>query len=76
MNTTFLGFFRPPRCSSFCLSLAVVATLYLALVAQYLTRAAQGQNEQKPAFQYQLGDIRVSIPSADEPRVKSFGPNR
>ena len=28
----------------------------------------------KPEFQYQSGDIRVSIPSADEPRVKTFGP--
>lgn len=28
----------------------------------------------KPEFQYQSGDIRVSIPTADEPRVKAFGP--
>lgn len=28
----------------------------------------------KPAFQYKSGDIRVSIPTADEPRVKQFGP--
>lgn len=29
----------------------------------------------KPAFQYESGDIRVSVPSADEPRVAAFGPN-
>lgn len=28
----------------------------------------------KPAFQYKSGDIEVSIPTADEPRVKAFGP--
>jgi len=28
----------------------------------------------KPEWQYQLDDVRVSIPSADEPRVKTFGP--
>jgi squalene-hopene/tetraprenyl-beta-curcumene cyclase len=27
----------------------------------------------KPDFQYQSGDILVSIPSADEPKVKAFG---
>lgn len=27
----------------------------------------------KPAFQYQSGDIQVSLPSADEPRVAEFG---
>jgi squalene-hopene/tetraprenyl-beta-curcumene cyclase len=35
---------------------------------------AHGQNAAKPAFQYQTGDIRISMPSADEPRVKEFGP--
>lgn len=29
---------------------------------------------QKPAFQYEVGEVRVSIPTADEPRVKQFGP--
>lgn len=29
----------------------------------------------KPEFQYKLDDVRVSIPSADEPRVKAFGPD-
>ncbi|WP_425613927.1 hypothetical protein NA78x_003773 [Anatilimnocola sp. NA78] len=35
---------------------------------------ARGQTASKPAFQYQSGEIRISIPSADEPRVKQFGP--
>lgn len=28
----------------------------------------------KPAFQYQTEGIQISIPTADEPRVKAFGP--
>lgn len=48
-------------------SLAALATLVMAV-----TGGAQGQV--KPAFQYQSGDIRVSVPTADEPRVKVFGP--
>lgn len=28
----------------------------------------------KPPFQYEVGDTRVSIPTAEEPRVKEFGP--
>jgi squalene-hopene/tetraprenyl-beta-curcumene cyclase len=35
---------------------------------------AQAQTPAKPAFQYELGETRVSIPTADEPRVKAFGP--
>jgi squalene-hopene/tetraprenyl-beta-curcumene cyclase len=35
---------------------------------------AAAQTNSKQAFQYQSGDIRVSIPTADEPRVKEFGP--
>jgi squalene-hopene/tetraprenyl-beta-curcumene cyclase len=35
---------------------------------------ASAQTNPKPAFQYQSGDIRVSLPTADEPRVKAFGP--
>jgi squalene-hopene/tetraprenyl-beta-curcumene cyclase len=39
-----------------------------------LNAFAHAQNAPKPDFQYQSGDVRVSIPSADEPRVKTFGP--
>ncbi len=42
------------------------ALLLLALTAGCLAAA-------KPEFQYQSGDIAVSIPTADEPRVASFG---
>jgi squalene-hopene/tetraprenyl-beta-curcumene cyclase len=66
MNTTSIGLFCFPRGSGFRLGLAAWATFSLTVVAH-------GQNAPKPAFQYQLGDIRVSIPSADEPRVKTFG---
>ena len=51
------------------LSLAAAAFAICALAA-----TASGQTKGKPAFQYQSGDIRVSIPTADEPRVKAFGP--
>ena len=51
----------------------------VALAIHFLSVASYGQT-QKPAakkyaeFQYELGDIRISIPSADEPRVQVFGP--
>ena len=45
----------------------------VALAIHSLSAASYGQT-QKPAFQYELGDTRISIPSADEPRVKVFGP--
>jgi squalene-hopene/tetraprenyl-beta-curcumene cyclase len=53
-------------CLRFFLGLAALATFSLAGLAH-------GQDPQKPAFQYQLDDVRVGIPSADEPRVKEFG---
>jgi squalene-hopene/tetraprenyl-beta-curcumene cyclase len=66
MNTIAVGLWCLPR--GWRLRLAVTAcTTFL------LTAFAHGQNASKPEFQYQSGDIRVSIPSADEPRVKAFG---
>ncbi len=59
-----LRFFRR---AAFQLGLAALAIFSLIV-------AAHGQTPPKPAFQYELGDIRVSVPSADEPRVKAFGP--
>jgi len=32
------------------------------------------QGASKPAFQYESGSIRVSIPTPEEPRIKQFGP--
>lgn len=45
----------------------------VALAIHSLSIASYGQT-QKPAFQYELGDTRISIPSADESRVTVFGP--
>lgn len=52
------------------LSLALLGVL---AVGQALS-AEEPKPKPKPTFQYESGDIRVSIPTADEPRVKSFGP--
>ncbi len=62
-SARFLRRGRPP--------LVKVAGLALATVAFASTASAQGGS--KPAFQYESGDIRVSVPTADEPRVKQFG---
>jgi squalene-hopene/tetraprenyl-beta-curcumene cyclase len=57
--------------------------LLLLLTRAWITRllagcllapAAHAQSRPKPQFQYESGDIRVSLPAADEPRVASFGP--
>lgn len=65
MNTGRFGF----STSSFpCLVLVAATTTWLLNVAAY------GQNSRKPAFQYELDDVRVSIPTADEARVEGFGP--
>jgi squalene-hopene/tetraprenyl-beta-curcumene cyclase len=61
MTRTYFGCFRFSGCSS---SRFVMATLSI-----FLAVVAHGQE-----FQYQLDDVRFSIPSADEPRVKTFGP--
>ncbi len=45
-----------------------------ALATFFLAATVHGQGSLKPAFQYELGDIRISIPSAEEPRMKEFGP--
>ena len=45
-----------------------------AILISVLSSTAFAQPKPKPAFQYQSGDIRVSIPTADEPRVQQFGP--
>lgn len=35
---------------------------------------ACGQGTRTPAFQYELDDVRIPIPTSGEPRVKAFGP--
>ncbi len=41
--------------------------------ALLLAMAAVAAERPRPGFQYESGDIRVSLPVADEPRVKEFG---
>ncbi|MFM2141891.1 MAG: hypothetical protein RLZZ476_435, partial [Verrucomicrobiota bacterium] len=48
----------------------VLAVLFVPSVLLAATTPAP---KPKPAFQYESGDIKVSIPTADEPRVKQFG---
>jgi squalene-hopene/tetraprenyl-beta-curcumene cyclase len=57
---------------TFCQSSSVALLTMLAMLTQSL--AAYGQATNKPEFQYESGEIRVSLPSADEPRVTAFGP--
>jgi squalene-hopene/tetraprenyl-beta-curcumene cyclase len=47
---------------------------FALLVGLAFAFAAHAADKPKPKFQYESGDIRVSIPTADEPRVKVFGP--
>ncbi len=48
--------------------------LLVTLLAINLAAAQTPAKKPRPEFQYQSGDIRVSLPTADEPRVKAFGP--
>ncbi|GEP43453.1 squalene--hopene cyclase [Brevifollis gellanilyticus] len=48
--------------------------LFLALLGLLAAVQASFAEEPKPEFQYQSGDIRISLPTADEPRVAAFGP--
>jgi len=58
---------RPTSLRSFVTALAAVISLVLLAVE------GRAQGKGKPTYQYESGDIRVSIPTADEPRVKTFG---
>lgn len=49
-----------------------IALVFL-LAPVVLLAAETPPKKPKPAFQYESGDIKVSIPTADEPRVKQFG---
>ena len=67
MNTTAFGLGCLPHGSGLRFFLAAWATFSLSAFAH-------AQNAPQPAFQYQSGDIHVSIPWADEPRAATFGP--
>ena len=60
----------PRRCPAFRFLVAVSATAFAGFAT---AESARGQDQAKPAFQYESGDIRVSLPTANEPRVTSFG---
>jgi squalene-hopene/tetraprenyl-beta-curcumene cyclase len=51
-----------------------LVTLFLFAVSGSLFSCgfAWGQDAKKPKWQYQTDDIRIAIPTADEPRVKAF----
>ncbi len=54
----------------------VDGTWGFALLAIFsVSQGAFGQANNKPAFQYLSNDIRVSLPSENEPRVTVFGPS-
>jgi squalene-hopene/tetraprenyl-beta-curcumene cyclase len=53
-------------------SLGIVAAA--AWLSHFIAPSALGQAKPPPQFQYESGDIRVSLPSAEEPRVAGFGP--
>jgi squalene-hopene/tetraprenyl-beta-curcumene cyclase len=50
------------------------SSLFVLFTSTALFAADAPKPKPKPAFQYESGDIHVSIPSADEPRVAQFGP--
>lgn len=49
---------------------SVLAVLFVPVV---LHAVETPPRKPKPAFQYESGDIRVSVPTADEPKVAKFG---
>src|SRR4051812_7499278 len=65
MNTTAVRVCCLLRRSGLRLAVAAWATFSLSAFVHAQTP--------KPAFQYESGDFRVSIPLADEPRAKVFG---
>ena len=67
MNIPRRGRFGLSACFTPCLVLVTVTTTFT------LTVAAYGQDSRELSFQYQLDEVRVSIPTANEPRVETFG---
>ena len=48
---------------------------FLLLTTSMAFAADTPKSKSKPEFQYQTAGIRVSLPTADEPKVKAFGPD-
>lgn len=49
--------------------------LFLLLTTSVAFAADAPKPKAKPEFQYQTAGIQVSLPTADEPKVKAFGPD-
>jgi squalene-hopene/tetraprenyl-beta-curcumene cyclase len=49
-------------------------TIRILLLAASVCTFTAVVHAQKPEFQYKVGETQISIPTADEPRVKEFGP--
>ena len=49
------------------------SALAVLFVPSLLVAATPPAPKPKPAFQYESGDIRVSLPTPEEPRVEAFG---
>ena len=64
-----------------CVAVAFICRMKLAIAVFVVpsvlfaatTPAPAPASKPKPAFQYESGDIKVSLPTADEPRVQRFG---
>ncbi len=68
---TFLCFSICYNCLIMKYAQSILASFFFGFVAS----VSNGADKPKPEYQYESGDIRVSIPSQDEPRVASFGPD-
>ena len=54
---------------------ALITGMATAIATFAVSLSTPGQGASKPAFQYESGAIRVSIPTPDEPRIHRFGPD-
>lgn len=65
----------PTSFDRFVLGAAMIRRcLAAAVLVSAASEVAHGQAPKKPEYQYQVDGVRIGIPSADEPRVKEFGP--
>ena len=55
------------------MKIKLLAFVFILWFACSIPNLGLGQSASQLAYQYELGDERVSIPTADEPRVEAFG---
>jgi hypothetical protein len=55
------------------MKIKLLAFVFIFWFACSIPNLGLGQSASQLAYQYELGDKRVSIPTADEPRVEAFG---